>query len=289
MTLPALIVMLNKETAKHDLATLYVAISRVKSLEDLRIWPIDCNCLKAIKHLLNIKRPPFIRIWRKGYDKEGCWRNRNLGYTKHRTSTALLRALHEAGDFEKLKVCELNKLLDKCKLAYRRTKQKAIERLKSKEEELVALLNPVRSRSKRRRRRGASALASPSRKRCKRIAKPQSKVDDARTGPRSCNADSNRWAENKFLFSMWTENRDIRAAPRSRNAGSNRRAQNRFLFSMWTENRGIDQRDSNTNNNNPQYGSYIHALDTDARANPEHPEFIDYMLTTPDNGFTGTQ
>ena len=43
------------------------------SAEDLRIWPIDCDNAKAIEHLVSIKRPDFIRVWRKGYDEEGTW------------------------------------------------------------------------------------------------------------------------------------------------------------------------------------------------------------------------
>jgi len=84
LTLAALIIMLNKETARHDLATLYVGISRVTRLLDLKIWPIDYTDDRAIKHLVSIKRPQFIRVWRKGYDKRGTWTPGRLAYAKRK-------------------------------------------------------------------------------------------------------------------------------------------------------------------------------------------------------------
>ena len=41
LTLDQLIIMLNKDAALHDLATIYVGISRVTRIVDLRIWPIN--------------------------------------------------------------------------------------------------------------------------------------------------------------------------------------------------------------------------------------------------------
>ena len=38
LTLDKLIIVLNKQGARHDLATIYVGISRVTRLQDLRIW-----------------------------------------------------------------------------------------------------------------------------------------------------------------------------------------------------------------------------------------------------------
>ena len=110
LTLAALIIMLNKETARHDLATLYVGISRVTRLRDLKIWPIDCDSDRAIKHLLRIKRPPFIQVWRKGYNNKGRWTQVRLAYTKHRRDVELLDALGDPGDLKAKTVDELKKL-----------------------------------------------------------------------------------------------------------------------------------------------------------------------------------
>jgi hypothetical protein len=97
LTLAALIIMLNKETARHDLATLYVGISRVTRLLDLKIWPIDCDEKRAIKHLVSIKRPGFISLWRKGYNDEGQWTRCKLAYTRLKAACELLADLQLQG------------------------------------------------------------------------------------------------------------------------------------------------------------------------------------------------
>ena len=62
LTLDQMIIMLNKDAALHDLATIYVGISRVTRIVDLRIWPINCEDEDEIKHLVSIKRPLFIQV-----------------------------------------------------------------------------------------------------------------------------------------------------------------------------------------------------------------------------------
>ncbi len=51
---------------------------RYDSVDDLRIWPINCDDPDEIKHLVSIKRPEFIRLWRDGYDTNGKWTPKRL-------------------------------------------------------------------------------------------------------------------------------------------------------------------------------------------------------------------
>ena len=114
LTCKQLIIMLNKQAAPHDLVTLYVGISRVTRIADLRVWPINYNDARAIKHLVSIKRPAFIGVWRKGYDEEGTWTPHLLAYTKRKRDLELLNEFRDAGDLEGKKVDELKMLFKKC-------------------------------------------------------------------------------------------------------------------------------------------------------------------------------
>ena len=81
LTLDNLIVMLNEQTAPHNLATLYVGLSRNKDLQKLRIWPIDLTSDAAIKHLIDSKRMlpnQGIKKWKEGYDDDGVWNPKHL-------------------------------------------------------------------------------------------------------------------------------------------------------------------------------------------------------------------
>jgi hypothetical protein len=189
LTLAALIIMLNKETAQHDLATLYVGISRVTRLRDLKIWPINCNDKRAIKHLVSIKRPGFISLWRKGYNDKGLWMRSQLAYTKLRAATELLGELHAAGDFAKNTMKELRRLLGKCHLERLDTKATMAKRLQQKTDELVELINAGRSPSKRK-QRPHNAMASPQPKRRKRTARQRRGAGDADASPRPRNSGS---------------------------------------------------------------------------------------------------
>ncbi len=82
LTVDKLIVMLNLQGMNHDLATLYVGISRVRRIEDLKIWKLDVKNEEAIKHLLRIRRPEFIRLWRATYDEHGIWKPARLAYAR---------------------------------------------------------------------------------------------------------------------------------------------------------------------------------------------------------------
>ena len=113
LTLDKLIVMLNKQAARHDLATIYVGISRVRRLQDLMIWPINCNDDKVIEHLVRIRRPEFIQIWRKGYDNEGTWTSALLAYARRRNDGKLLDQLRAVGDLKMKNVDELKLLLNR--------------------------------------------------------------------------------------------------------------------------------------------------------------------------------
>ena len=81
LTLDNLIVMLNDQTAPHDLATIYVGLSRTKVLQKLRIWPIDLTSDAAIKHLVKSKRTlpnQGIKKWKQGHDDDGLWNPKRL-------------------------------------------------------------------------------------------------------------------------------------------------------------------------------------------------------------------
>ena len=74
--------MLNEQTAPHDLATLYVGLSRNKDLQKLRIWPIDLTSDAAIKHLVAPSKRMLpdqgIKKWKQGYDEDGMWDSTHL-------------------------------------------------------------------------------------------------------------------------------------------------------------------------------------------------------------------
>ena len=165
LTVKKLIIMLNKQLAPHDLATLYVGISRVKRLADLKIWPIDCTDERAIKHLVSIKRPQFIRVWRKGYDKNGRWIRSQLDYTKWKRETKLLEELGDPDELNAKTVVELKRLVKSCGFALPRLKTNMIKRLKRMHLELTERANN-RSTAKRN-HHPSHALPQPSPKRRK--------------------------------------------------------------------------------------------------------------------------
>ena len=182
--------MLNSETARHDLATLYVGISRVTRLKDLKIWPIDCSNKRAIKHLVAIKRPGFIRVWRKGYSNEGVWKRSQLDYTKLKAVNDLLGDLHAAGDFKKASMTELRRLYGKCQIHRQNpTKLEMVKRLKQKRDALVELINTSRSPSKHG-QRSHNAMASPQPKRRKRTARQRRRAGDSDTSSQPRNSGS---------------------------------------------------------------------------------------------------
>jgi hypothetical protein len=170
--------MLNKETARHDLATLYVGISRVTRLLDLKIWPIDCDKKRAIEHLVSIKRPGFISLWRKGYNDEGQWTRSKLAYTRLRAANELLSELHAAGDFKKNSMKDLRKLFAKCEFVRLDTKVAMAKRLQQKVNELIELINTGRLPPKRK-ECPSNAMASPQPKRHKRAARQRRGAVDA--------------------------------------------------------------------------------------------------------------
>ena len=136
LTVDALILMLNKDIARHDLATLYVGISRVTRIEDLMIWPIDHTDKNAIKHLVSIERPGFIRVWRKGYDKNGVWRRKLFAYIKTNQDRKLLTKLHNAGDLRERTKKELTALFKECNIKPPRGKPNMVKRLEQVKLEL---------------------------------------------------------------------------------------------------------------------------------------------------------
>ena len=78
LTLKALIIMLNKQSACHDIPTIYVGFSRLTKLANLMIWPINCNDPTAIEHLTKLTRHVAIKLWKQGYDGNGKWDKRRL-------------------------------------------------------------------------------------------------------------------------------------------------------------------------------------------------------------------
>ncbi len=165
LTVKKLNIMLNKQLAPHDLATLYVGISRVKRLADLKIWPIDCTDEHAIKHLVSIKRPQFIRVWRKGYDKNGRWIRSQLDYTKWKRETELLEELGDPDELNAKTVVELKKLAKSCGFAVPRLKADIIKRLKRMHLELTERANNMSTA--KRKQHPSHALPQPSPKRRK--------------------------------------------------------------------------------------------------------------------------
>ena len=154
LTVDKLIIMLNKDTAPHDLATIYVGISRVTRIEDLRIWPIDYDDDCAIEHLVDIKRPQFIRVWRKGYDDEGTWTPSLLAYTRRRQDAELLDELRAADDLWMKKVSELKILLKRCNVVPPGTKRLMIKRLHEEMDELAQRISRHKKKPTRRERGG---------------------------------------------------------------------------------------------------------------------------------------
>lgn len=130
LTVDKLIIMLNKDAALHDLATIYVGISRVTRISDLRIWPINCDDEDEIKHLVSIKRPQFIQVWRKGYDDEETWTPSLLTYTRPKKRVELLHELHAADDLNKMNVDEPRILLKRCSVVPPGKKEMMIQRLR---------------------------------------------------------------------------------------------------------------------------------------------------------------
>ena len=52
-----------------DLEALYVFISRVRKLENLRVLSKD----GGLENLLQLRHAPEMRVWDKGYDEHGDW------------------------------------------------------------------------------------------------------------------------------------------------------------------------------------------------------------------------
>ena len=122
ITFNKLIVMLNKQEMRHDLAMLYVGISRVRKIEDLRICRLDVNNEDAIKHLLKIKRPEFIRLWRATYDYQGVWRPEKLAYARIASKKNLIDEFLNA-DIETVPMNELGTWFARCNIAKPRGKK----------------------------------------------------------------------------------------------------------------------------------------------------------------------
>ncbi len=148
LTLDRLVIMLNEQTARHDLATLYVGISRVQRLRDLRIWPLDCDKERAIQHLVSIKRPGFIRVWRKGYDDEGRFRPKQLAYTRLKQLAEMLDALGDPDELEAKTVTKLKTLSRKCGVIPPAKKVAVVARLKRLIRELTKQTDLSRSKRK---------------------------------------------------------------------------------------------------------------------------------------------
>ena len=63
---------INTEQSKpHDVESIYVGISRLTQLKDVRIWPIDLKNPREIEHLLRLRRDVGTKLWKRGYDAEG--------------------------------------------------------------------------------------------------------------------------------------------------------------------------------------------------------------------------
>ena len=122
LTVDKLIVMLNLQGMNHDLATLYVSISRVRRIEDLKIWKLDIKNEEAIKHLLRIQRPEFIRLWRATYDEHGVWKPVRLAYARIAPKKKLMNEFLKA-QIHTLLMHELCAWFTKCNLTKPRGKK----------------------------------------------------------------------------------------------------------------------------------------------------------------------
>ena len=78
LTVEALIIMLNKQSAVHDIPTIYVGFSRLQRLDDVLIWPLNLYNVSDIEHLVKLDHHPVIKLWKKGYDNDGNWDSRRL-------------------------------------------------------------------------------------------------------------------------------------------------------------------------------------------------------------------
>ena len=67
-----------EQTKPHDVESIYVGISRLTQLQDVRIWPIDLKNPREIEHLLRLRRDVGTKLWKRGYDAEGYWDPRLL-------------------------------------------------------------------------------------------------------------------------------------------------------------------------------------------------------------------
>ena len=67
-----------EQTKPHDVESIYVGISRLTQLKDVKIWPIDLKNPREIEHLLRLRRDVGTKLWKHGYDAEGYWDPRLL-------------------------------------------------------------------------------------------------------------------------------------------------------------------------------------------------------------------
>ncbi len=74
--------------------SLYVAYTRVKSANDIRVcyFGSDTSCDRTgLKHLKKLHRPELFDVWQSGYDKKGNWNGRNLAHRARQKRIKLRR------------------------------------------------------------------------------------------------------------------------------------------------------------------------------------------------------
>ena len=60
-----------EQTKPHDVESIYVGISRLTQLKDVKIWPINLKNPHEIEHLLRLRRDVGTKLWKRGYYAEG--------------------------------------------------------------------------------------------------------------------------------------------------------------------------------------------------------------------------
>ena len=87
---------------------LYVALTRVRSAEDIRI--MFCP-IKGLQHLQKLKRPPFFDAWLKAYNNHGMWDAAELSRQAEIDKNKAMRTLRSSRPFNKYTIKMIKPLL----------------------------------------------------------------------------------------------------------------------------------------------------------------------------------
>lgn len=96
---------------KVSFESLYVGITRVKRLKDLRFFPMSTSDLREI---MAIKRPSFISEWDRNYNKQGYWiggQNCRMLTQMEKERSALFKKLKATADLSTYTVVRLKEFL----------------------------------------------------------------------------------------------------------------------------------------------------------------------------------